>query len=539
MAIAAKRVENLGEVTAQVIEKFRPDPFERFRLLYQRELRPIQWEWFFLMDQHPDVLVKACPRVGKSVGISLKNLDDLVMNPHEELMIFAPKHDQAVKTWSPAFEVIEESPFLQDFLRLSPQGKPEYGKGFAKFINRSNANTFGVLSNFEGENATIIHADELDDIPPDSLKRMFGRGIGKNKNNLPTRHRLSGVIWGKLNIFTFDQDPHFQTLPAVDVHQALAAGLLDEKSVQHERARMTDDQWLRTMCLKYVESRNLIWEIWLKVCQYIGLKWNLVPIPPMPGSLYQKVGKIAFGLDMGHQGAGSDASDYSLQVTEAVGKYRRWLWGRTWPPDTDPAEIIRDVCEYWRFYRPDVGYADALDANLVAQINSALYEKGLVKFDWKLKGRNMDEGWREWFKAGLLTPIHNSGRTKHYMYMSIKSSIFNALNIGEPGLDGNIFCFPMASMNNFKQGMPSWIELQYLLWELANLTGELLPSKYLRIERYRRHLEGEEVDQAGVDSVILKDDRTDGLAMSHFALDALQGRMKTAGDTKVDYIRGF
>lgn len=535
-----KKVEVIGQTADLVLQKYKDDPFERMRLVYNKELRPFQWEWFFLMDEHPDILCKACPRVGKTVGIALKGLDETAMYPDEEQMVFGPKYDQAVNAFKPAYDVIANAPVLQAFIKKNAAGKDEFGKGFVEFINNSSTRCFGVGSNFEGFNSTILHVDELDDVPADILKRIFGRTIGINKSGLPTRKRLSGVIWGKLNIYDFDEnDPDFFTLPPVDVYQAMAGGFLAKKDVLHERRRMSSEEWLRTMCLHYVEGRNLVWESWLKISQMIGLRWNLKPIPPGSGE-YPKRGWVSFGLDMGHQGTGDDASDYSLQVTEGIGKYRRWIWGRIWPPDADPNDIIRDIVEYWAFYRPDMGFGDSLDANLIAQINTALWEKGLVGFDWRHAGANDQNGWAKWAWEGLLTPIHNNGRTKHHFYTSLQRSIKGVMGYAESGeLQGNVFIFPLLDRELARRKLPSWEDLQMTLRELGNLVGERLNSGILKIVRKNKTFDDKEMEESG--SLRLKDDRPDALAMSHYGLDFLHGRHSSGSgsDIKVSYLRGI
>jgi hypothetical protein len=532
------RVEVVGAVAQQVIDKYKADPFERMRIIYKRELRPMQWEWWFLMDENPDVVCIACPRVGKTVGITLKNLDEQICYPYEDFMYFAPRHDQAVNAFEPAYDTINDSEVLSAFVERNAAGKLELGKGFVKFINKSNTRCFGAGSNFEGYNATGLYVDELDDIPNDILKRMFGRAIGKNKSGLPTRKRLSGVIWGKLNLYEFDQkDESFFTLPKMGVYQALAAGFLSKKDVLHQRGRMTAEEWLRTMCLKYVESRNLIWEAWLHVSQMVGLMWNLTPVPPLDGATYSKKGSVSFGLDMGHQGGGADASEYSLQVVEMVGRYRRWVWGCTWAPDANPNDIIEDICKYWAYYQPDIGFGDALDANLIAQINEELYKRSLVYSNWQWAGKNQEEGWREWAKAGLLTPIHNLGRTKHYMYKSLRNAIYNATTLDSTAPSGDVFIFPMIDRSKCDKKLPSWLELQQTIRELGNLTTEQLPSGILRIERRNREFQDDQLGESGV--IKLGDDRPDSLAMANHGLDYIESRYSTGTEVKMAYVRGF
>ena len=530
LAMAGDKAIQVANVAEKVIDNFRNDPFERMRVIYQVELRPFQWEWFFLMDEYPDIVAYSCMRVGKTVAIQVKHLDENVLHPDEEEMVFAPKYDQAVNTRKVQNDIIERSPILKAYLRKLPNGKPNFGQGEYQLYNNSISRCFGASSNFEGENATKQHIDELDDIPGDLLKRVFGRATGENKNGLPTRHRLSGVIWGKLNIYRFDKNPDYFTLPPVNVYQGIAAGYLSHKDVIQQRQEMSDEEWLRTQCLIFVEARNFIWESRLKMAQMVGFSWRLFPAPPHPG-LYERVKgeRIAFGLDMGAQGAGDDSSDYSLQVVSSVGPYRRWLYGKTWPGTADPEVIIGEVCEIWRFFRPDGGYGDSLDANLISQINDRLYELNLTYYNWRIAGPNVLEGWSQWARRGLLTPLNNQGRTKHHFYNSLKKCIDNSVQLAQlpPGAApaGSVMIFPQIDRYKARH-LEHWRELQILLRELANLQAERVPSGYYKISRIVKKIEDKELKFDGKSK--LGDDRADALAMANYFMDYLQQGKKAA-----------
>lgn len=487
------------------------------------------------MDEHPDILGYSAPRVGKTFAIELKDLDNQLMNPYEDCLIFAPKQEQAENSFSEQYERIEREGPIKSFIRRNAAGKIELSKNGVQFFNHSKTKCFGINSNFEGENASILRIEELDDIPDNQIKRVMGRGIGKNKNGLPTRHRLSGVIWGKLNIWKYQNDPIYFTLPTVDAYQGLAAGLLEDAAVRIARSEMSDDEWLRTMCLKFIESRNFIWSSWLKASQYIGLKWDLAPIPPMPEAL-NKHGKITFGLDMGAQGSGEDASEYSLQVIEGSGPFRRWLYGKTWPSDTDPETLIKEINEFWAFYQPDMAYSDARDANLAVQVNEELYSKGLTFWDWKRLGDNNQEGWNRWAERGLMTPIHNTSRNKHAMYVSLRNAINNCVTLSKLSQPaGTIFVFPQIDRDKAAK-LHGWKELQMLIRELENLVAEILPSGLYKIERYKKKIEDKQLKFSG--TIKLGDDRTDALAMANWAMDFVSGKNKQVF-IKADYLRGF
>lgn len=542
--LANDRINQIALVAEKVIDKFKADPFQRLRVLYDVELRPFQWEWWFLMDTYPDIIGNSCFRVGKTYVIQIKNLDEKIVNPYEEEMIFAPRYDQAVETFKYQYDVIDKQRVVNAMIRRNSTGKLMFGQGNVEFMNNSRSECFGVTSNFEGKNATIQHVDELDDIPPETMKRVKGRSTGKNRNGLPTRHRFTGVIWGKLNIWAYEQEAKshipgsYYILPKVNVYQGLAAGYLEEKDVMDNRRDMTDDEWLRTQCLMFVESRNFIWAARLRISQFIGLKWGLTPIEPIPGGILNRASDeyISFGLDMGSQGSGDDASDYALEITLGKRPFRRWIYGKRWPATSDPEIIIKDVVDLWKFFRPNGGYGDALQANLIAQINDRLYEEELVRFNWRRLGHgNEQESWYKWAQKGLLTPIRNEGHTKHYFYDSLKKAIDNSLNVSKYEMPaGRVFIFPQIDRMKAKH-LPSWKELQILIRELENLQAERTRGGYLKITRIHKKTEDRELQY--FDNSKLSDDGADALAMSNYFIDYLE-RVQPRRGCDVAYIPG-
>lgn len=531
-----EKAKVVGQVADQVLQHLKADPVQFVDTVFNMELRAFQWQWWFLMEEHPDILGYACPRVGKTVVIQLRNLFEKLTTPHEEELIFAPKFDQAVKSFKVQYDIIERSELVQAFVTRNAAGKKEFGKSLVDFQNGSLARCFGATSQFEGENASIEHVDELDDIPNDALIRILGRAIGENKNGKPTRHRFTGVIWGKLNIWHYKTETDFFCLPPLDVYTALAAGYLDRKAVGVQRALMTDDEWLLTQCLIFFEARNYIWSSWLRMSQNIGLYWNLYPVKPRRRIKYLKRGTVAFGMDMGAQGSGEDASEYSLQVTEQVGNIRRWVWGKTWPPDIPADDLISEVADCWEFFQPDIGFGDARDANLIALINSELYSRRLTWFDWKMLGKNDMEGWREWAKQGLMTPAHNNGRMKHHMFASLKRAIFNCMHLGELQTDARVMVFPMVDREK-SLSLPEWQELSMLIRELQNLVSEKTKQGYDKITRHKtREKSG---DNEFGEALKLGDDRPDALAMSNWGLDFLEPRNRVMAPVKVVSMPGF
>ena len=187
------------------------------------------------------------------------------------------------------------------------------------------------------------------------------------------------------------------------------------------------------------------------------------------------------------------------------------------------------MCEIWRFFRPDGGYGDSLDANLISQINDRLYELNLTYYNWRIAGPNVLEGWSQWARRGLLTPLNNQGRTKHHFYNSLKKCIDNSVQLAQlpPGAApaGSVMIFPQIDRYKARH-LEHWRELQILLRELANLQAERVPSGYYKISRIVKKIEDKELKFDGKSK--LGDDRADALAMANYFMDYLQQGKKAA-----------
>lgn len=512
------------DIADAVIQKYtkndkNPVPFARF--IVGIELRPIQLAWFYLILKHPSVVGTSAPRIGKSLAVAFTILYLMCKYPKQDVRIFAPRFEQAKEAHTYIYEWVQKSPALKAFVAKAASGKPILDMSKIQLRNRSNTKLFGMDSKREGTNATIMWLNEYDWFPPDVIPLIMDRGMGKNENEQPTRYILDGTIEGIGNITTALDDPDWFTLPMLDVYQGLALGYLDEESVKKTRAKTPDDEWLRKYCLIPTEARNFIWESKLRLAQFVGLHWKLPTYEVIPGLRYDKQAgeKIAFGLDMGAQGSGDDASEYALNVHGMVGRYRRWLYSKTWEPTEDPGVIINEIADIWSFFRPDGGYGDSLDANLVAQINEELYARGLIDYDWKMFGDNSAGAWREWREFGLLTPLVNSGPTKHHMYTSYQKAIHNVSYMGHDDFTGNVMVFP--------QVQPHLDDEQNLLLarnirELANLGYEKTAAGYYKISRIKMKINDEKLNMKGI--VKLGDDLPDAGAMANYFLDFLQSQ---------------
>lgn len=450
------------------------------------DLFPHQAMWMDQMDRFPMTSVVAAPRVGKTFSVEMHGLKACAVNPWEDYRVFAPSEKQATDSLKYHIDSILSSPVLSAFVETRLGRKQVRASGYA-FQNGSNAEVFGQAARLDGVNATIIRGEEFDDLDMDIWKdRILARGMAKNRNGQPTRIRITGVIQGKENLYNLEDDENYHVLPKIDIYDGLALGVIDEAYVKPLRDAYTDDQWLRNCCVRYVESRNFFWSTYLRKMQKSGNKMNLMPVVPVHGGRYESAGTVALSLDMGAQGGSETASKYSLQVVERIGLYKRWLYGEEFEPTINPKTLIDRVLAIWDFFRPVGGHGDAFDANLIANINDALYAEGLIGYNrQKEHAENKSENWKFW----TLQPIRFAGSVKHLMFKGLQDSIHQEL-----------FFTPLIIKDD-----PQYDNLAKLVRQLENIRAVQGGAAYLNYEMIKKSV---------------GDDNVDGLAMSCFYLDA-------------------
>lgn len=374
------------------------------------------------IEEHPNVLVVWPPRFGKTWGMEKVNLKELACNPGENLMIFAPKQDQANNALREHLDSIESSEILKNFIAWR-RGKRQLSETKYEFWNGSRAKTFGILGHFDSEEASIIRGEEWDDIDPDTWRnRVIARGGRKNKSGLPTRYRLSGTIQeGKGNMFRTENEGIYHVVTKFDVYDGLALGIYDENAIGIARREMTDDEWLRVYLLRYTEAKNFIWESYLRECIKYAMEIGWGGIEYIPGKEYHPRGTVYAGLDCGHSGQKKVHSVYRLDLIEVYGDTVLWLNGKEWESTEDPSLIRRELVDFWEYYQVTAGYGDALKANDIAEMNDALFDRGLVRVDRSKNPENKPSDWDKWDFA----PKWNSGKNKYLWGLITKGHIEN------------------------------------------------------------------------------------------------------------------
>ena len=456
-----------------------------FKHVCNIDMRVNQLLWQEQLDKNPRTLTVAPPRTGKTYAVEMHGLKACAVNPWEDYVIFAPAVHQSSQALKYHIDAIIGSPILQAYIE-SRIGRRQLGTTGYAFQNGSNAAIYGQTSKLDGVNATILRGEEFDDLDMELWKdRILPRGMAKNRNGLPTRIRITGVIQGKENLYSLETDPNYFSTDKIDIYDAQVLDIIDADYVDILRETLTDDQWLRIALVKYVESRNFFWSTYIRRMQKKGQAYGAEPVIPTPGGIYKSTGKVGCGLDMGGQGESATSSKYSIHFVEKVGIMKRWLYGEEFEPTANPKAIRKRVLALWDFFRPVGGYADAFDSNLVADINDDLYNEGIISYKREREhAENKSENWKHW----TLRPMRFHGSAKHSMFKGLQNDIHQEMMIT-----------PMVI-----RGDDKYVVLDKTMRQLENIRSKKGGASYLLYEMIK---------------VSVGDDNVDGLAMANAYLD--------------------
>ena len=391
------------------IAKYKDDLISWFKHVCGVDLRAPQILWMDEVLSNQFYLLMAPPRFGKTFLIEMVCLYEAATTPFEEGRTWAPKESQAMDSLRYQLNAIKNSEILWNYLNWE-SGKRMFSSTRYEFVNRSNWNIHGIMGEFEGVNCTIIRGEEFDDLNIERFEnRVIPRGGAKNRNGKPTRVRLTGTIQeAKGNIYSYDMAGMYRIGSKFPVEIGIALGFYDENIIALAKENLTDEEYRRIYQLEYTSGRNFIWEEKLERCQWLAKEKFWEGIEFKPGERYRPTGRVYCGFDCGSSGVSSTASLYSIQIFEVIGDTALWLYGQNWNSTTDPVTLIGDMVDLWYYFGIEGGYGDALKADLIAQMNDAIYNARLIRTDRVKFPENSPSNWQHWDFA----PQWNTGRAK-------------------------------------------------------------------------------------------------------------------------------
>jgi len=326
-------------VAEREIMRFADDRVLWFKHVLGIDIDPIQAVKMDLMDEHQFTVDYSCRRTRKTSAKELYNLFKLATEPDHELNIVAPRVDQAKDNIKYHLDGIRNSPILSAYIDYE-NGRRQIGQQNYRFANRSAARAFGIMSKLDGLNTTIADVEEADDLPDDRLWNIYMPTLGgteqlfaKNRENKhPPVARFTGVLKGNELLAKLTRNPKFHLLPIVDVHLGLEMGLLARDWYDLQKQEMPRDDYLRQLCCVITESRNFIWERYIRAAMKRGgIMQGLEPTVIDPLGHFEPLGVdsvVCFGWDAGGHGESDHASRYALEVVEHFRGKTYWRYGR-------------------------------------------------------------------------------------------------------------------------------------------------------------------------------------------------------------------
>ncbi len=391
--------------------------------------RPHQIFYINELLHNDKVVVAAPPRAGKTVATELVDLFDMLMNPFEDLRIYAPKLGQCKETYNYIHDWISKSKILKAYIRRK-NGKMQHSSMGCEFKNGSNAKLYSIKGELEGHNATILRFEEFDDWPWEKFANDVMRRVAAiNENGLKNRMRFTGTIQGKDNLYKLLHEPAYKEkykslhkLPdgtLLDVYYMLAVGALDLDSVEDQRLNMTSDEWARSMLLKFPDSSSFFKNHFVRSMLKRSHLYGVELAKYGEDTLYNKVGTIALGFDTGHGGQSSSASKFIATFTERVGQAKRLVYIKTWESTVNDKVLLNELTDLCEYFQVDGGHGDALKMMFVQQLNRQLYLRNISTKNPDDYPENKPSHWQEW----CIIPLHNNDKHKHEMYSSMQLSL--------------------------------------------------------------------------------------------------------------------
>ena len=458
-----QRVE-LQNVAEKHVMRYAGDHAMWHKYVHNVELDAVQVLKMREMDMHKNTIDFSCRRTGKTAVKEMYYLEQLATEADQELGIVAPRQAQSVKNLTYHTEAIRRSQMLEAYLSYK-NGRKQLSDTKYEFANRSRAEAYGIMAQVDGGDMTCASLEEVDDMPKDRLYSRFllmmgstrRLGAAKTSKN-EAQIRITGVFKGAdtltdllnsgsyfaigclhggmarrevnkliaagwVNPDSVDIGSYQYPVPILNACNAIELGLINAQTMQTIRADLSEDETARQLACVNTASRNLVWELYLRIALQTGFEARIEIVEPAPGEHYQKRGLLSLGYDHSGHGESPEASRYALVILEQIGSFTCVIYARTWAPGTDESIVKNDIKSIWRYFSPDYAMGDAFGIGMLTQLNEELFTEGLISVDRRAVGNGDSTAstWSEW----AFSPIRFEGMVKHQMATAVRNVFHN------------------------------------------------------------------------------------------------------------------
>lgn len=419
--------------------KFKDNDFLWCKNILGQTLRPHQEVYCKELDAHDDCLLIGARRINKSWTIAYKFLKWTTSDyAGMKANCFAPALAQSRRNLKYMADMVMGSPILTAFIDRR-MGKKGIGSEYINFLNGSEIKAKGQASSTDGLGSHAIWGDEFDDMNMAVWnERILGTGA-ENPEYLglkSTKVIRTGTIKGKGNIWKCENDPDMKevihVLPKIDCYVGIELGIISEKYIRQMRKVLTKAQFQRMFLVEYTESNNFYKTRDLNACSTFAI----VPLPIRVGQTFERPNlnmKIGLGFDSagksalatrdndGRKSKRATRANYAVSVVaEIKPNIYQLLYCKEWDKTTKSSAVERELYDIWNYFRPDKGYGDAYNSDLIIRVNKMLYKNGIIK-------QNPDKfndgpGLKGW-DGMTFSPFRFDGPTKHNLHLTSQKII--------------------------------------------------------------------------------------------------------------------
>lgn len=425
----AERITKQQRLTMQSVAEREVMKYSRDHALWHKyvhnvDLDPMQILKCIEMDEHPATIDVSCRRSRKTSTKELRNLKILATEADQELGIVAPRLQQAMVNLRYMTDAVDRSPILQNYLHYR-NGRQQKSETKLQFANRSIAQPYGIYSQIDGGDLTMVSLEETDDMPRDRLMNNLmpmlagTQRLGAANNGGAPQIRITGVYKGADTLQEMIDSGEYTLLPKVNRYLAEQLGIVHGEHYDKLANEMSPNEYLRQALCINVVGADFIHEKALRFAMMVSLKADMQFSPPVVNGEYRKRGTVSLGYDAGGHGEQEHSSQHAVVITEQVDGWTWFPFFMTWPASTDEITVQRDLVAIWKYFRPDVGIGDAYGVGMITAANDELFKKQLIQIDRRTvnDGDSTASAWANWgFK-----PMRFDGMAKHQMADALRN----------------------------------------------------------------------------------------------------------------------